>query len=274
MTVNSIRHGGKSLDATLDYVDSRREAYPELTGVFDLYAAIFAIQSRFYDGFAPKSTEGPPDADSGSPALAGTVPGLKLTDVQQALVEISKAITTVAPERQAELESLSSLQGYARDDAAGLLNAPVGPGGAGPSVTRTIFLLALSPFYEKAAAGIVPSLAGMDWRFGHCPICGERSSIAKYELSSGAKLLQCGLCRTQWVRERLACAFCDNRDQDKLGYLGESPDSAFRVEICDACRHYIKAVDERALEREVILHVEELTMASFDREALAQGYQS
>lgn len=273
VAVENIRHGGKPLDATLAYMDSCREVHPELHKVFDLYAAIFTVQRRFYDGFVPGPPGGPPDAVSGGPALVGMVPGVELSNVQEALAEIAGTITAAAPERQSELESLSNLWGYAQDDVGRLLDSPDSPGGPDSSVTRTIFLLALNPFYEKAAVGIVPSVADVAWQFGYCPVCGERPSVAKYDETSGTRFLQCGLCRTQWTRGRVLCAFCGNADQDKLGYLSDAPDSPLRAEVCDVCRRYIKAVDERALGREVILHVEELTMTSLDREALSKGYQ-
>ncbi len=273
VVTNSIRHGRKSLDATLAYIDLRRKAQPELVKVLDLYAAIFTIQDRYYEGFVPGSHSGPPSKDSGKPALVGAVPGLQLADVQRVLKEISEAVAAAAPERQSELESSITPHEGERGDLARLVAEASDPDSSSPSATRTLFLLSLNPFYERFAAEMVPSVAETEWQFGHCPICGERPAIAKYEQSVGTRFLQCNLCRTQWAQDRILCPFCGNRDQDSLGYLSDAPDSAFRVEVCDACRHYIKAVDERALQREVILHVEELTISFLDHEALTRGYQ-
>jgi FdhE protein len=41
------------------------------------------------------------------------------------------------------------------------------------------------------------------------------------------------------------CAFCGTRDQDMLSMLSLPEDDARWVEICDACRRYLKTVDAR-----------------------------
>ena len=266
--MTNIRHGGRLLDATLEYVDSLREAYPSLAGPLTLCANIFTTQSRFYDGFVPDTSVEHSAAVTGQPVLAGHPPGLEAATAREALTEIAEAVAVATAERRGQIESALDVLGrdeshlVSRCDALALENPPA----------RDLFLLALNPFYEKFAVEIVASIEELDWQYGYCPVCGEKPSIAKYEKTSGARFLQCSLCRTQWTRGRVQCAFCDNRDPDTLGYLSAENDKAHRADVCDACRRYIKAIDERALGKDAILHVEELAMASCGREAIARGY--
>ena len=71
---------------------------------------------------------------------------------------------------------------------------------------------------------------------------------------------------------RVRCALCGCEDTHKLRYLQAEDNNAHRVELCDSCGGYLKAVDERALGTDAILHVEELLMSALDREAIARGY--
>ena len=266
--MSSIARGGRPLDAALEYLDSLRQSYPSLSVPLAVHADIFSIQRRFHDGFAPDMPAGPAGIVPGQPALSGHPPGLDAETVRDALNEIADAVAAAAPDRRDRIDSALDALGcgdgslVSRREALAMQDAPA----------RELYLLALNPFYEKFASQVVGSIEELDWQYGYCPVCGERASIAKYDRTIGTRFLQCSLCRTQWTRHRVQCAFCDNRDADTLGYLSAENDNAHRADVCDACHRYIKTVEERALGKDAILHVEELAMASCDREAIARGY--
>jgi FdhE protein len=61
------------------------------------------------------------------------------------------------------------------------------------------------------------------------------------EAASGrARLLACGLCKTRWKHKRVACPFCDNEDADRLGVLEVEQEPMLRLDVCDACKGYVK----------------------------------
>ena len=268
LAVVNVRHGGRPLSDVLEYLESLRDDSPSLHSALDLYAKVFTIQSRYRDQFVPRLPADISDVVVGLPT-SSAVPGLETSPVGDALEEIRTAVAESAPERREELDTAAAAL-YCQDDYA-LLR----PKAAAPDnwPARTLLQLALTPFYEKFSSAIVPAIRELNWRRAHCPVCGEEPAMVGYEAGSGQRMLQCSLCRTLWVRGRVTCAFCDNQDPDNLGYVKADGDNAHRVEICDACGRYIKAVDERALGKDAILHAEELVMASLDCEARARGYQ-
>ena len=254
------------MDATLAYLDLRRTNYPFVSNALAVYGQVFSIQDRFHQSF---EADCPIDLGTGNghrPIVPGCLPGLNPDQPLRALAEISDTLAAVAPERGSEIES--ARRACESDDI--LLRHSVG--NELSTAAETLRLLTLNPFYEKVARGVVPRIEERAWRLGYCPVCGESPSVAAYEASTGARYVQCCLCRTQWIVGRIGCVFCGCNDSDKLGYLQADDNKVHRVEVCDACRGYLKVVDERSLMAESILHVEELLMSALDREAITRGY--
>lgn len=268
MAVSNLRHGGRPLDTALQYLDARGEDHPSLSNALAVYAQIFSIQDRFRESFDPQCPDDVTPQDPGRAIVPEALPGLDPDMPLRALAEISDAIIAAAPDRREEIESARASCG--REDVIAR-HTRQSSNHLDPAA-QTLLLLALNPFYEKFASKIIPRIEDRAWQFGHCPVCGESCSMARYEASIGARFVQCRLCRTQWALGRVRCALCGCEDSNKLGYLQAEGDSAHRVEVCDACGGYLKSVDERALGTEAILHIEELLMSALDREAIARGY--
>lgn len=53
----------------------------------------------------------------------------------------------------------------------------------------------------------------------------------------------CATCLMSWPFRRVVCASCGEEDPAKIGYYHSPQYDHIRVEACDTCRHYIKAVD-------------------------------
>ncbi len=264
----NLEYGGRSLDTTLAYLDSRREHYPSLLKALAVYGRIFGIQNRYHASFEPDLPADIAADDEGRAIFPGPLPGLGSDAPRQALEEISDAIAAASPDRHSEIESARA--SCERDGT--LLRPHAGCGDHLSPTARTLLLLALNPFYSKLAREVVPSIEERSWESRQCPVCGESPSMGCYEASTGARRAQCRLCRTQWALGRVCCAFCGCEDADVLGYFQAEDDAAHRAEFCDSCGRYLKTVDERALGMEAILHVEELLMSALDREATARGY--
>ena len=250
------------------YLDSRRADYPLLSNALAVYGEIFSVQSRAHDQFEPMCPDEFGAEGGDRPTVPGSLPGLDADRPLRVLAEISDVLVSASPDRRSEIESARA--SCERNGA--LLRRSAGSMDHLSSAAQTLVLLALNPFYEKLARKVIPHIEERVWKFGQCLVCGDRPSMAGYEGSIGARFVQCRLCRTQWQAGRIRCAFCGCEDPHKLGYLQAENDRAHRADTCDSCRGYLKAVDERALGTEAILHVEELLMTALDREAIARGY--
>ncbi len=109
-----------------------------------------------------------------------------------------------------------------------------------------------------------------------CPVCGGAPLMAKLQREDGKRILECSLCNTQWVFERLKCPFCSNEEQNTLGFFFIEEESAYRVYKCDKCKRYIKTVDERKITEGKLraLVVEDVATLYLDMAAVEEGYQS
>lgn len=107
-----------------------------------------------------------------------------------------------------------------------------------------------------------------------CPACGSVPSVARLRRADGRRVLICGLCGSEWIAIRLACACCGTRDRTALSLLRLHDSDARWVETCDQCKGYIKTVDERKLpEGEAIVPVvEEAATLHLDLLAEREGY--
>jgi len=120
-----------------------------------------------------------------------------------------------------------------------------------------------------------------NWLKGNCPVCGSYPGIEKLRRDDGKRILRCSFCGTEWYFKRIMCPFCDNEDHNSLRYFFIEEDSptekaAFRVDVCDKCKSYIKTVDERKLpeSEKPDLYLENFNTIYLDVLAQKDGYQS
>jgi FdhE protein len=120
-----------------------------------------------------------------------------------------------------------------------------------------------------------------NWIKGDCPVCGSHPSIERLMRDDGKRMLRCGLCGTEWYFKRIMCPFCSNEDHNTLRYFvveEETPTekSAFRVDVCDKCKVYIKTLDERKLPESAKpdLFMENLNTVYLDILAQKDGFES
>jgi FdhE protein len=83
-----------------------------------------------------------------------------------------------------------------------------------------------------------------DSRWGRrcCPTCGAVPVMAQL-VSAGAgraRRLVCGCCSTRWGYRRLGCPFCGNEDAERLGLLELEGPAPIRLDVCEACKGYVK----------------------------------
>jgi FdhE protein len=130
----------------------------------------------------------------------------------------------------------------------------------------------LLPFLEKCALSLRRHIDPARWVKGTCPVCGGRPLMARLDMESGKRYLQCSLCRSDWPHGRLECPFCGNTDQDSLRYFFDESDKAHRVEVCDKCKGYVKTTDTRVEQKDVVVVVENVATLHLDLVAKREGF--
>ncbi|MFW6369066.1 MAG: formate dehydrogenase accessory protein FdhE [Myxococcota bacterium] len=107
-----------------------------------------------------------------------------------------------------------------------------------------------------------------------CPSCGSLPMLAVLGQEDGARRLHCSLCGDAWLAPRLACPACGNQDHEKLGTLCVDESDPRWAEVCDACRRYIKTVDEKRLGGvdALLPRVEDVRSMYLDMIAEEEGY--
>ena len=71
----------------------------------------------------------------------------------------------------------------------------------------------------------------------------------------------------------MGCSFCDNKKQEKLRYFYEEDEDLCRVQVCEACRGYLKVMDTREVGDAMAMAVDDIATAHLDLVAEAEGYQ-
>ncbi len=106
-----------------------------------------------------------------------------------------------------------------------------------------------------------------------CPYCGEKpvAAVLRPEGDGAKRFLLCSLCSSEWEFRRLLCPHCGEESHDKLPVYTAEEFPHVRVEACDTCRVYLKAVDLTRNGLAVPL-VDELAAIPLDLWAVGRGY--
>lgn len=112
-----------------------------------------------------------------------------------------------------------------------------------------------------------------DWEKGYCPICGSKPGFSIFE-DEGNRFLLCGFCWHRWPTQRIYCPFCDNRDSKTLHYFYSDQEKDYRIDVCDSCKTYIKAIDTRKADRMIYPPLEFVATLHLDIKAQEMGFKS
>jgi len=183
------------------------------------------------------------------------------------------ALFGVAPEAISRLPartilSARAIKAWLRDGQS----PPAAGGDLDPALVENILRITLRPFllrYANILLGMVPQEL---WRRGYCPVCGGSPDISFLEHEYGGRWLVCSRCDSEWLFQRLECAFCGTKDQQSLSYYANE-DGRYRLYTCERCKQYLKSVDLRQTEEAVFLPLERLDTLDIDRQAEEMGYR-
>lgn len=78
-----------------------------------------------------------------------------------------------------------------------------------------------------------------------CPFCDHKpvAAVLRGEGDGGKRTLVCSLCSTEWDFRRLLCPNCGEERETQLPVYTAQDFPHVRIEACDSCHTYIKAVD-------------------------------
>jgi FdhE protein len=130
----------------------------------------------------------------------------------------------------------------------------------------------LRPSLETVAQKYADVIARSGWSDGYCPVCGKEPKIGQIRGEEG-RFLFCNQCGCEWHFLRIKCPFCSNEEQQSLAYFTVEGDEQYRVDVCNACKRYIKIVDFRESKREPNLDVEDIATLHLDILANEEGYE-
>jgi FdhE protein len=106
---------------------------------------------------------------------------------------------------------------------------------------------ALQPYVEMAAGrqGFQMPASASAPAGPRCPVCcGRPLAGALREDGQGARrLLVCARCLVEWPYLRIVCAECGEQQFDALPVYTADAFPHVRIEACDSCRSYLKAID-------------------------------
>jgi len=144
--------------------------------------------------------------------------------------------------------------------------------GDGRGVLRLVGPIVAMPMLHacrRAWSPLVPAA----WAEDYCPICGDWPALAETRGLDGQRRLRCGRCGGDWRTEGLRCPFCGERGHENLGSLVSEGPEQQTVDVCERCRHYIKALTVLVPIRPEDVFLQDLATLVLDVIALERGYR-
>ena len=99
------------------------------------------------------------------------------------------------------------------------------------------------PYFELSAEFFAKKLSKFHWHEPFCPICGSQPAMAKINEQNHSKILWCRRCNATWQFYDKICPFCLNDQIESQKFIFLSNRKPYRIEACDKCNNYLKAVD-------------------------------
>jgi FdhE protein len=130
---------------------------------------------------------------------------------------------------------------------------------------------AFRPFLIRHCEDLLKLVNLEQWRRGYCPICGGNPDFAFLDKERGGRWLVCSRCDAEWPFQRLQCPYCGTQNQDNLAYFTNDK-GLYRLHVCERCHSYLKTIDLRQTEDEVLLPLERYLTLDIDAQAHQDGY--
>ena len=140
-------------------------------------------------------------------------------------------------------------------------------------LTGSILQAALHPMLAAYADELISLVEQDRWYRSYCPVCGGSPDFSFLDKEKGARWLICSRCNAQWLFNRLACPYCGNQDHKSLAYFTDDK-KMYRLHVCEKCHRYLKTIDLRQTESEILLPLERILTLDMDRQAYESKYRA
>jgi FdhE protein len=146
--------------------------------------------------------------------------------------------------------------------------------GLDPEILLFLFLSGWKPFLKSQALALArdPELDWTTWSKGYCPVCGGMPLLAYLE-EGGKRFGTCSVCEFTWAIPRFVCPYCEKTEQQNFRYFFSEEEKGLRLEVCEACKHYLKIIDLREWRVNPLPLLDDLVTTHLDLWARNKGYQ-
>jgi FdhE protein len=271
---------GQTQSATREVIAAQWDRRIERARTLETVYPFASEGLRFYQQLAREQRLLYSDLESVLNSAVGTEPGLGLRqelDLDFLLPRLSRFLAVIAEASPSPLARSASAM---RSQSGGHLSEM------------------LSRFWQSdsfPAAQIDPAQAFVSWAFLQpyaeylarhyppekieatpftCPLCDSNPivGVLRREGDGAKKSLVCMLCAHEWAFRRLLCPACGEEREPQLAFYAAPEISHVRVDVCDTCHTYLKAIDLTKTGLAVPV-VDELATIPLDVWARQHGYQ-
>ena len=267
----------------LERLAKQEEEEGHLPGLLDFYRRLLCIQSEVKSriGLVKLSL----NEEAINARIRGGTPLLGLEDISidwallrhtfeevAALFANYSEVLCETPDNLSKLSSCLDLRELAKAWYEGASLSPwIAASGINESLLELMFQATLRPFLISHREALLIVVSQEQWCRRYCPICGGSPDFSFLDKERGSRWLLCSRCDAEWLFQRLECPYCGTQDQGNLSYFTDD-EGLYRLYICERCRHYLKAIDLRRVEREVLLPLERFLTLDIDHQAQEKGY--
>jgi FdhE protein len=146
-----------------------------------------------------------------------------------------------------------------------------------PDLVWLIAELATTPFAYALQQSIFRAgdhddftAACKNWSHGYCPACGSWPALA--ECADSHRVLRCSFCAVAWELNTYACNYCTESGEPFKTAAPDEERKDRRLEICSACRSYLKTIDLPELSPFPLVAVVDMETMDLDLAAMEHGY--
>lgn len=208
------------------------------------------------------------DMESATTLFKKLCRGLMRKDVN--IAEEAKKISQAVRKKEVVLEEL-----FRRviDGDAGYIDFIANKAGLHRWLLNYLAESSIKPSLEAYAEMLKGHVDQESWWKNYCPVCGSQPEIGELRIDAGERFLKCSHCGFLWRFKRVVCPFCGNDDSKKQRFFNTEADGkAYRVDVCDECKKYIKTIDLREIQEDVLLPVDDIGTLHLDMIAEKEGY--
>lgn len=264
----------RALPRDLAELKALAERHPELAPAARLQAELVAAVRRVQSRLSTPWIETPPDA-----LAARLAEGRALLDFDavafdwgevrllvRQVTDILRRHDAIDGNTAAALHALGRSPDLPEAVRAWFEGRPVRPS---IEMVDEVLAWAARPYLERTAEVLHQRVGFEAWQRPACPVCGAPPELAVV-LQSGARQLACGRCHARWPFDATACPYCGTADRTRLSMLA-TEDGVYRVQLCDACGRYLKAIDTRRAARPLLPYVDAIAMLPLDAAVMQRG---